>query len=55
MLCGSFMADFSVKKTDVMSQLEKESDFGEEKFDYVQQVLRTICLKCKRNLNTLHF
>lgn len=34
-------------KADTIGQLEKERNFKEEKFDYVQQVLRTICLKCE--------
>jgi dynein light intermediate chain 1 len=34
-------------KADTISQLERDRNFKEEKFDYVQQVLRTICLKCE--------
>jgi dynein light intermediate chain 1 len=34
-------------KADTIGQLERDRNFKEEKFDYVQQVLRTICLKCE--------
>lgn len=33
-------------QTDQMNTLEREKDFKEEQFDYVQQTLRTIALKC---------
>lgn len=29
-----------------MSVLERESDFDERRFDFIQQSLRTICLSC---------
>lgn len=34
-------------KADTIPQLERDRNFKEETFDYVQQVLRTICLKCE--------
>jgi dynein light intermediate chain 1 len=34
-------------KSDRITQLEKERNFKEEQFDYIQQVLRTVCLKCE--------
>lgn len=34
-------------KADTIVQLERERNFKEEQFDYIQQVLRTICLKCE--------
>lgn len=34
-------------KADTMGKLETERQFKEEQFDYVQQVLRVICLKCE--------
>lgn len=36
-------------KADTIAQLERERNFKEEQFDYIQQVLRTICLKCEFN------
>lgn len=33
-------------KADMMGKLEVERQFKEEQFDYVQQVLRVVCLKC---------
>ncbi|KAE8267926.1 hypothetical protein A4X09_0g4418 [Tilletia walkeri] len=32
-------------KADLMAKLERDRDFKEEQFDYIQQVLRTVCLK----------
>ncbi|PLW26877.1 hypothetical protein PCANC_23131 [Puccinia coronata f. sp. avenae] len=32
-------------KSDEIDQLEKEKDFKEEQFDFIQQVLRSICLR----------
>ncbi|PWN30369.1 hypothetical protein BDZ90DRAFT_229389 [Jaminaea rosea] len=32
-------------KSDHVAQLERDRDFKEEQFDYIQQALRTICLK----------
>ncbi|KAK0548636.1 hypothetical protein OC846_004395, partial [Tilletia horrida] len=32
-------------KADLMGKLERDRDFKEEQFDYIQQVLRTVCLK----------
>ncbi|MBW0528010.1 hypothetical protein O181_067725 [Austropuccinia psidii MF-1] len=32
-------------KSDQIDQLEKEKDFKEEQFDFIQQVLRSICLR----------
>lgn len=32
-------------KSDTLPKLERDRDFKEEQFDYIQQVLRTICLK----------
>ncbi|SPO32563.1 related to dynein light-intermediate chain [Ustilago trichophora] len=32
-------------KADAISRLERDKDFKEEQFDYIQQVLRTICMK----------
>lgn len=34
-------------KADTIPQLERDRNFKEETFDYIQQVLRTICLKCE--------
>ena len=34
-------------KADTINRLEVEKNFKEEQFDYVQQVLRVICLKCE--------
>jgi dynein light intermediate chain 1 len=33
-------------KSDEMNTLEREHDFKEEQFDFIHQVLRTICLQC---------
>ncbi|CAD6980702.1 unnamed protein product [Tilletia controversa] len=32
-------------KADLMVKLERDRDFKEEQFDYIQQLLRTVCLK----------
>ena len=32
-------------KADAISRLERDKEFKEEQFDYIQQVLRTICMK----------
>lgn len=32
-------------KADAIARLERDKDFKEEQFDYIQQVLRTICMK----------
>lgn len=32
-------------KSDLIGKLERDKDFKEEQFDYIQQVLRTICMK----------
>ncbi|KAN0060831.1 hypothetical protein ACQY0O_007490 [Thecaphora frezii] len=32
-------------KADLIPKLEREKDFKEEQFDYLQQVLRTVCMK----------
>jgi dynein light intermediate chain 1 len=34
-------------QSDHINSLEREQDYQEETFDYIQQSLRTICLKCK--------
>lgn len=34
-------------KADTIPTLERQRNFKEEQIDYIQQVLRTICLKCK--------
>lgn len=36
-----------ITKTDYMSVLEKEYDYKEEFFDFIQQAIRKFCLKCK--------
>ena len=36
-----------ITKTDYMSILEKEYDYKEEFFDFIQQAIRKFCLKCK--------
>ena len=36
-----------ITKTDYMSTLEKEFDYKEESFDFIQQAIRKFCLKCK--------
>ncbi len=38
-----------ITKTDYMSVLEKEYDYKEESFDFIQQAIRKFCLKCKSN------
>lgn len=37
----------TVTKTDFMTTLEKEFDYREEHFDFVQQAVRKFCLQCK--------
>lgn len=37
-------------QSDAISNLEKEQDYREEHFDYIQQWLRKFCLKCKKAL-----
>ncbi|GAK65623.1 DLIC-domain-containing protein [Moesziomyces antarcticus] len=32
-------------KADAISRLERDSEFKDEQFDYIQQVLRTVCMK----------
>ena len=39
-------------QSDAISNLEKEHDFREEHFDFLQQWLRKFCLKCKTVLQT---
>ncbi|RUS16573.1 dynein light intermediate chain-domain-containing protein [Jimgerdemannia flammicorona] len=34
-------------KSDSLNQLERTQDYKEERFDYIQQTLRTLCLKCE--------
>lgn len=36
-----------ISKTDYMSVLEKEHDYKEEAFDFIQQATRKFCLKCE--------
>ena len=36
-----------ITKTDFMSTLEKDFDYKEESFDFIQQAIRKFCLKCK--------
>lgn len=36
-----------ITKTDYMVNLEKELDYKEEHFDFIQQAIRKLCLKCK--------
>ena len=36
-------------QTDCMSTLEKENEYREEHFDFIQKNLRKFCLKCKSN------
>src|SRR5699024_8436704 len=38
----------AITKTDHMSVLEKDFDYKEEHFDFIQQAIRKFCLKCKR-------
>ena len=37
----------AITKTDYMSTLEKDYDFREEHFDFIQQYARKFCLQCK--------
>lgn len=37
----------AITKTDFMSSLEKEFDYKEEHFDFIQQAIRKFCLRCK--------
>ena len=39
-----------ISKTDFMSVLEKEHDYKEEAFDFIQQATRKFCLKCRFQL-----
>ena len=34
-------------QADQINVLEREKDYKEEQFDYIQQALRTIALKCE--------
>jgi dynein light intermediate chain 1 len=36
-----------VTKTDYMSTLEKDYDYKEEHFDFIQQAIRKFCIQCK--------
>lgn len=36
-----------IAKTDYMLTLEKEFDYKEEAFDFIQQAIRKFCLKCE--------
>lgn len=47
-LCHNLGLDIVIviTKTDYMSTLEKEYDFKEEHFDFIQQSVRKFCLKC---------
>lgn len=49
MLCNNLGLDIvvAVAKTDYMSTLEKEYDYKEEHFDFIQQAIRKFCLNCK--------
>lgn len=31
-----------------MNNLEQTHDYKEDQFDYIQQTLRSICMKCKK-------
>lgn len=48
-LCNNLGLDIvvAVAKTDYMSTLEKEYDYKEEHFDFIQQAIRKFCLNCK--------
>lgn len=37
---------FCLLQCDAISTLEKEHDFREEHFDFIQQYVRKFCLKC---------
>lgn len=39
-------------QTDLLDQLEKDRRYSEETFDFIQQVLRTICLRCEPMIPT---
>lgn len=39
-----------ITKTDYMSVLEKDYDYKEESFDFIQQAVRKFCLKCKTTI-----
>lgn len=38
---------YSIVQADLVDSLEREKYFKEEQFDYIQQTLRTICLRCE--------
>ena len=42
-------------QTDCMSSLEKDRDYREEHFDFIQQHIRRHCLKCILNLHLVTF
>ena len=50
---GSLMENFGIPlvivccKSDCMATLEKEQDYKDSQFDYIQQALRAICMKCE--------
>lgn len=44
---GTLSADMSYLQADYMTVLEKEMDYKEEKFDFLQIQLRNWCLKCE--------
>lgn len=45
----------AITKTDYMSVLEKEHDFKDEAFDFIQQAVRKFCLKCEYHVcHTCH-
>lgn len=48
-LCNNLGLDIvvAITKTDYMSTLEKEHDYKEEHFDFIQQYIRKFCLQCK--------
>lgn len=34
-------------QSDALNSLEQTHDFKDDQFDYIQQTLRCICMKCK--------
>ena len=43
-----------ITKTDYMSVLEKDYDYKEEAFDFIQQAIRKFCLQCKPFITSYH-
>lgn len=44
---------FDLSQADHMNSLEREREFTEEQFDFIQQTLRTVALRCVFSSSTL--